>query len=82
MPKFRHGDAQVTFRRKDGRKFTKTYHSHSAAARAIRGWRNSGGPNPKIGAYSEHSPATHRRKQERRNRRKSYRVRRAKMMFM
>ena len=43
MPKFKSGDPQITFVRKDGKKFTKTFHSKSAANNAWKGWKSAGG---------------------------------------
>lgn len=51
MPKFKKGDAQVTFRKRNGSTFTKTYHSRSAAARSVKAWRKNGGSVSRTGRY-------------------------------
>ena len=43
MPKFKWGAPQVTFRKRNGSKFTKTYHSRSAAAKSVKAYRSAGG---------------------------------------
>lgn len=53
MPKFQIGSPQVTFLRKDGRKFTKTYHSRKSAADSVRAYRRKGGRVVGTGFYDK-----------------------------
>ena len=53
MPKFKKGDPQLTFTRKDGKKFTKTYHSVSASKRALKGWKANGGKTVKVSRFNK-----------------------------
>jgi len=50
MPKFKWGAPQVTFKRRNGKKFTNTYHSRGAAAKSARAWRAKGGKVVKTGS--------------------------------
>ena len=43
MPKFKWGAPQVTYEKKNGSKFTMTYHSRTASAKSVKAWRSSGG---------------------------------------
>lgn len=43
MPTFKVGDRQIRFISSDGKRFTKTFHSSAAAARALKGWKAAGG---------------------------------------
>lgn len=43
MPKFKKGAPQVIFRKRNGSKFTKTYHSRTAAAKSVKAYRSAGG---------------------------------------
>jgi len=52
MPRFKAGDPQVVFIARDGRKFTKTFHSRTAAAKAVVGWRKAGGRISHLTAFS------------------------------
>ncbi|MBP0902394.1 hypothetical protein ACFSKN_02100 [Mariniflexile gromovii] len=52
MPRFKKGDIQLTFTRRDGRKFTKTFHSKSSSMRAERGWTARGGKRPRFGVFN------------------------------
>lgn len=47
MPRFKKGDPQVTFKRKDGKLFKKTFHTPAAARKAVKGWRANGGSTKK-----------------------------------
>ena len=49
MPTFHNGAPQRTFKKKDGTRFTKTYHSAKAAQRAERAWVANGGSKPSRG---------------------------------
>jgi hypothetical protein len=51
MPKFLGGAPQVTFKKRNGSKFTMTYHSRTAAAKSVKAWRSSGGRVVKTGTY-------------------------------
>lgn len=59
MPRFKKGDPQLVLIKKDGSKFTKTFHSEAAKSRAWKGWISNGGRiaqskkyNPKFKARS------------------------------
>lgn len=52
MPKFHVGDPQVTFKRRDGRKFTKTFHGRTEAAKAVIAWRRKGGKVAGTGVFA------------------------------
>ena len=43
MPKFKKGDPQVTYYKRNGSEFTKTYHSKSAAMRSVKAYKSAGG---------------------------------------
>jgi len=43
MPKFKKGAPQVIFRKKNGKKFTNTFHTRKNAAKAVVAWRAKGG---------------------------------------
>jgi len=43
MPKFKIGDPQLVFIRKDGKTFTKTFHSRETKNKAAKGWKAAGG---------------------------------------
>jgi hypothetical protein len=43
MPKFLWGAPQVVFKKKNGGKFVKTYHSRLAAAKSVKAYRSKGG---------------------------------------
>lgn len=52
MPKFKKGDPQALFERRDGGLFKKTFHSVAAAKRALAGYRAAGGRAKKAGRFS------------------------------
>lgn len=53
MPKFKIGAPQVKFRKRNGKTFTKTYHTRNAAARSIQAWKKRGG---KVLGTSSYTP--------------------------
>ena len=55
MPKFKWGAPQVTFKKKNGSKFTMTYHSRTASAKSIKAWRSSGGKVVGTGMFGENT---------------------------
>lgn len=50
---FKTGDRQLTFKRKDGKKFTKTYRTPSAAAKSFKAWIRKGGSKPVSGFFDK-----------------------------
>jgi len=52
MPKFKTGAPQLTFSKKNGGKFTMTYHSRTAAVKSFKAMRSKGAKVLKMGAFN------------------------------